>query len=207
MTVDEALPGAGFLRPAASSPAAEELFADDRQEAGYVMNLSHAWAHQPAAQQALMDQLGQAAAAAGLSYRQRAVLVAASAAGLGDPHCSLAWGRRLAVEAGDDVAAAVLRGDDDVLEPGDRALARWARQLARDPNGTTPADVEALREAGLDDAQIVAMTLYVALRIAFSTVNDALGARPDLQLVQKAPESVRQAVTYGRPVAAEASSV
>lgn len=205
MTVDETLPDRGFLRPAAPSRAAEELFADDRQEAGCVMNTSHAWAHQPAAQQTLMDQLQQAAADAGLSYRQRGILVAASAAGLGDPHCSLAWGRRLAGEAGDEVAGAVLRGDDDVLEPEDRALARWARQLARDPNGTTPADVEALREAGLDDAQIVAMTLFVALRIAFSTVNDALGARPDVQLAEKAPDSVRQAVTYGRPIAAEVS--
>jgi alkylhydroperoxidase family enzyme len=205
MTVEGTLADTGFLRPAARSAEADELFADDRQQAGYVMNISHAWAHQPAAQQALVDQLRQAASAAGLTFRQRAILVAASAAGLGDPHCSLAWGRRLAGEAGDGVAAAVLRGDDDVLEPGDRALARWARQLARDPNGTTPSDVEALRQAGLDDARIVAMTLFVALRIAFSTVNDALGARPDRQLVESAPEAVRRAVSYGRPPAAGAS--
>jgi alkylhydroperoxidase family enzyme len=206
MTADQTLPDTGFLRPAAPSSAAEELFAGDRQQAGYVMNLSHAWAHQPAAQQMLMDQLAQATASAGLSYRQRAVLVCASAAGLGDPHCSLAWGRRLAVEAGEEVAAAVLRGDDEGLEPGDRALARWARQLARDPSGTTPADVELLRELGMDDAQIVATTLYVALRIAFSTVNDALGARPDRQLVEAVPRSVREAVTYGRPTAAGPSA-
>ncbi|MGY1803212.1 carboxymuconolactone decarboxylase family protein [Blastococcus sp. SYSU D00922] len=198
MTVDQTGTDRGFLRPAAPSPAAEQLFADDRDEAGYVMNLSHAWAHLPGAQQALMDQLREAAAAAGLSFRQRGVLVAASAAALGDPHCSLAWGTRLADEAGDEVAAAVLRGDDDALEPGDRPLARWARQLARDPSGTTPADVDALRETGLDEAQILATTVYVALRIAFSTVNDALGARPDQQMVAAAPEAVRSAVDYGR---------
>ena len=138
MTVVDTLADTGFPQPAAPSPGAEAPFADDRQEAGYVLNTSHAWAHQPAAQQALMDQMGEASAAAGLSFRQRGILVAASAAGLGDPTAPLAWGRRLAREVGDDVAAAVLRGDDAVLEPGDRALARWARQLARDPNGTTP---------------------------------------------------------------------
>ena len=205
MTADETLPDTGFLRPAPPGRAVEELFADDRVESGYVMNLSHAWAHRPAAQAALTDQLRQAAADAGLSYRQRGILVAASASALGDPHCSLAWGRRLADEAGDGIAAAVLRGEDDVLEPEDRALARWARQLARDPSGTTQADVDALRAAGLDDAQILSMTVYVALRIAFSTVNDGLGARPDVQLVADAPESVRQAVTYGRPAASAAS--
>src|SRR3712207_1047089 len=101
MTVDQTSTDRGFLRPAPPSAAAEQLFAGDREEAGYVMNISHAWAHLPGAQQALMDQLKAAAAAAGLSFRQRGVLVAASAAGLGDPHCSLAWGRRLADEAGD----------------------------------------------------------------------------------------------------------
>src|SRR3712207_5612748 len=121
MTGDDMVPDFGFLRPAVPSPEAEELFADDRRDAGYVMNISHAWAHQPGAQRALMDQLKQAADAAGLSFRQRGVLVAASAVGLGDPHCSLAWGRRLAGEAGDDVAAAVLRGELDALEPQDRA--------------------------------------------------------------------------------------
>ncbi|WP_116452084.1 carboxymuconolactone decarboxylase family protein [Blastococcus litoris] len=205
MTSDPTLPDTGFLAPPAPSPGASRLFADDRGDMGYVMNLSHAWAHQPDLHDGLTELLKQAGAAAGLSFRQRGVLVAASAGALGDPHCSLAWGKRLAGEAGDDVAAAVLRGKDDGLGVGDRALARWARQLARDPNATTAGDVAALREAGLDDAQIAAMTLYVALRIAFSTVNDALGARPDQQLVAAAPEAVRSAVAYGRPPAGEAS--
>ena len=83
----------------------------------------------------------------------------------------------------------------------ERALARWARQLARDPNSTTAADVQALRAAGFDDAQIFAITVFVALRIAFSTVNDALGAAPDRQLGVEVPAEVRDAVTFGRPIA------
>ena len=92
----------------------------------------------------------------------------------------------------------MLRGDDDRLDPAERALAAWARQVARDPNGTAAADVEALRAAGYDDGQIAALTMFVALRIAFSTVNDALGARPGPELVASAPAAVRDAVTYGR---------
>jgi hypothetical protein len=41
----------------------------------------------------------------------------------------------------------------------------------------------------------------VALRLAFSTINDALGAQPDGALARALPPEVRQAVTYGRPVA------
>ena len=81
----------------------------------------------------------------------------------------------------------MLRGDDSALDDDERVLARWARQIARDPNSTTAADVEALRAAGFDDAQILAITVYVALRIAFSSVNDALGAQPDRAAGRRRP--------------------
>ena len=133
------------------------------------------------------------------TFRQRGILVAACASTLGDSYCSLAWGSQLAGDAGADLAGDVLRGDDAALDATERALARWARQVTRDPNATAAADVESLRAAGYDDAQIFAITLFVALRIAFSTVNDALGARPDRELLASVPDAVRDAVTFGRP--------
>lgn len=45
------------------------------------------------------------------------------------------------------------------------------------------------------------MTAFVALRVAFSSVNGALGARPDAPLRDAAPGAVRDAVVYGRPAA------
>ena len=197
MTTDDA----GFLRPAPPSPGADRLFAEDREKFGFVMNLSRAWSHLPDAHDALFGLLGRTAETAGLTFQQRGVIIAALASTMGDPHCSLAWGTRLAGAAGAELAAGVLRGDDSGLESADRALAAWARKLARDPNGTGEGDVEALRAAGYDDEQIAAVTVFVALRIAFSTVNDALGAQPNRDLAAAAPEAVRAAVTFGRPVA------
>jgi len=78
-------------------------------------------------------------------------------------------------------------------------MATWARNIVNNPNATTPADVQELREAGLSDEQIFAITAFVALRLAFSTINDALGASPHPQLVESLPPPVRQSVTYGRP--------
>jgi alkylhydroperoxidase family enzyme len=49
----------------------------------------------------------------------------------------------------------------------------------RDPNATTKADIERLRELGLGDREIFEATVLVAFRLAFSTINDALGAAPD----------------------------
>lgn len=59
-------------------------------------------------------------------------------------------------------------------------MAASARRIARDPNDTSPRDLQELRGAGFSYADIFAMTVYVALRVAFSTVNDALGPRDEL---------------------------
>jgi uncharacterized protein YciW len=78
-------------------------------------------------------------------------------------------------------------------------LASWARQVVRDPNATTEDQIERLREAGLGDREIFEATAFVAFRLAFSTINDALGAAPDQQLAEAAPRPVRASVSYGRP--------
>ncbi|MEP7088849.1 MAG: hypothetical protein ABI776_01980 [Nocardioidaceae bacterium] len=163
-----------------------------------MMNASRLWAHQPESFEALFALMGQAARGGALSFRQRGILVAACASAMGDSYCALAWGSKLAQAAGADLAGAVLRGGDEGLDGSERALATWARAVARDPNGIRAADVSRLGEAGLDDAQVVAVTLFVALRLAFSTVNDALGAVPDDGLLEAAPAPVRDAVTFGR---------
>jgi alkylhydroperoxidase family enzyme len=190
-----------YLSEPPASSAADAMYAEDRKAMGYVMTGSRVWAHGPALHDGLFDLMGQATAAAGLSVRDRGILIAACASTLGDSYCSMAWGYKLAAVAGADVTAGVLRGADGGLDGREQVLAAWARRLAADPNSSTPDDVEALRAVGYDDAQILAITAYVALRIAFSTVNDALGVQPEPELAALAPAAVRGAVTYGRPVA------
>ena len=187
-----------FLEAPPASPGVQRLYDGDLADRGFVMNLSTVWAHDPEARLALVELLDGVARRGGLSMRERGILISACASTLGDSYCSLAWGARLAEEAGPDVAAAVLTGTDEGLTDAERALAAWARSVTADPNAITAADVEALRAAGLDDARIFAVTAFVALRQAFSTVNDALGAAPDPQLRDDAPPAVRDAVTWGR---------
>jgi alkylhydroperoxidase family enzyme len=190
-----------FLEEPMPSPGVQRLFDADLNGLGFVANSSRLWAHDPSALDALSDLLGHVTRAGSLTHHQRAILISCCASTLGDSYCSLAWGKKLADDTGAEVAAGVLRGDDAPLDNSDRALARWARQLASDPNATTAADVRALRAEGFGDAQIFAITVYAALRIAFSTVNDALGARPDRQLGAEVPAEVRNAVDFGRPIA------
>jgi alkylhydroperoxidase family enzyme len=163
------------------------------------MNLTRAWAWQPELNAGLFDLVNKAKEAAGLSFRQRALLVTSTASGRGDSYCTLAWGARLAGETDVETATDVItRGDSPSLPPEDAALVRWGRLLATNPNATTPDHIAELRAAGFDDAGILAVSLFVALRLAFSTVNDALGARPDGELVERAPEGLVAAIDFGR---------
>jgi hypothetical protein len=192
--------GIGFLSIPDQTAAAQSLFDEDVSELGYVMNSSKLWAYQPGTVSGIFDLMRAATSANRLSVRQRGILVSACASTLGDSYCSLAWGSKLAQASDAQTASGVLRGQDDTLAPAEVAMAVWARKVARDPNRTSAADVQELRDAAFSDSQIFAITVFVALRIAFSAVNDALGVCPDAALSSTAPQEVLDAVTFGRPI-------
>jgi uncharacterized peroxidase-related enzyme len=190
-----------FLIDPPENSAVSTLYDNARAEDGYVMNLLRLWAWRPdvhaafmAARKALVDETT-------LSKRDIAVLNAATAGQRNDAYCSIAWGTRFAELADAESAGALLRGEDPTaLSDRELALARWARTVAADPNAATAEQVEALRAVGLSEREIFEATMLVALRLAFTTVNGALGAQPDRRLADQAPAPVRETVTFGRPV-------
>jgi uncharacterized peroxidase-related enzyme len=186
----------GDARPSDESAAA---FAADRADDGYVSNHTRLWAWRPDLRTDFLALRSGVMTSSTLTARDFAVLVTATASALRDSYCSLAWGNRLAGATDEDTAAAVIAGDSaPALSERELALAGWARQVVRDPNATTQADIERLRGVGLDDREIFEATAFVAFRLAFSTINDALGAQPDKQLADDVPAAVRAAVDYGR---------
>jgi alkylhydroperoxidase family enzyme len=187
-----------FIDDAPADEHVERMYATDLRVQGYVANQTRLWAHSPESMAALTYALSMAVEAAGLDVRQRALLVTTTAATMGDAYCAIAFGTKLASAAGEAAAVRALTGDDTGLDVADRALVRWTRRVVRDPSGTCAEDVRELRTAGFDDRQVMAITLFVALRQAFSTVNDALGAEPDASLLERVPDAVREAVSFGR---------
>lgn len=187
-----------FIDDAPADEHVERMYATDLRVQGYVANQTRLWAHSPESMAALTYALSMAVEAAGLDVRQRALLVTTTAATMGDAYCAIAFGTKLASAAGEAAAVRALTGDDTGLDVVDRALVRWTRRVVRDPSGTGAEDVRELRTAGFDDRQVMAITLFVALRQAFSTVNDALGAEPDASLLERVPDAVREAVSFGR---------
>jgi len=188
-----------FLSVPESSQANKSFLERSAHPDGFVMNLARTWAWRSDVYDgfgALRDQLTSNST---LTKRDQAVVVCATAAERGDSYCCLAWGRPLSHEAGPAVAAAVIAGADaDGLSARDKAIAAWARKVVANPNATTPEDVQALREIGFGEREIFEITAFVAFRLAFSTINDALGIRPDWQLLETLPEEVRNSVKFGR---------
>ncbi|MEU8307137.1 hypothetical protein AB0C84_26615 [Actinomadura sp. NPDC048955] len=197
----------GFLAAPPMTDEAQRMFDEDVADTGHVMNNSRLWAYRPGLVAGLFELLREAGKAAGLDARERGILIAACASAAGDSYCALAWGSRLAEESDADTAAAVLRGADAGLTARERALAGWVRKVAVIPHGTAGEDVQELRDTGWDDLQVFAITVFAALRIAFSTVNGALGARPDAAFRATAPPAVLDAVTFGRPIEDETSKL
>lgn len=187
-----------FLEEPAPSAGQKKLYAEDLADDGYVWNLTRVWAHQPEAHEQLMRLFALTADAAGLSPRDKAMIVIAQAAAVGDSYCAVAWGKRLTDWSDPPTAIAALTGSDEPFSEREQALAAWARTIARSPGSSGPDDIQRLRDAGFQEPQIMALTVYAGLRTAFSSVNGAVGARPDAALVDALDPAVRTAITWGR---------
>ena len=65
------------------------------------------------------------------------------------------------------------------LTGADRAIVHYALKLTRRPNGMQPNDVEALRAAGLTDAEIFEVALLTAYYNYTNRVAEGLGVEPE----------------------------
>jgi uncharacterized peroxidase-related enzyme len=190
-----------FLSNPPEDDAIRAILAKAESDDGFVMNYVRLWAWRSDVHLAFTGARQLLASKTKLGAREVAVLNSTTASSLGDSACSIAWGTKLAHLSDAETAASLLRGNDvPALSERERALHVWASAVAADPNRTTREDIEALREAGLTEAEIFDATLFVAFRLAFSTVNDALGVLTDRRLAQDAPAQVLASVTFGRAV-------
>jgi uncharacterized peroxidase-related enzyme len=188
-----------FLKQPVEDIKVRAMYQSDLKEDGFIMNFTRLWAWHPEFSEAFTQMRMLIPASNIFSKRELAVMVCSMARALGDSYCALAWGKRLADASSQETAAAVLASEEiPELSPREAALARWARHVVHDPNATTQADVDELKKAGLSERETFDATVFIALRLAFSTVNDALGVRPDPEVADRAPMAVRKAVNFGR---------
>lgn len=189
-----------FLRPAdPDDPAVAAMYARDVDALGYVANYTRVFSHRPAVY-AGWRALGAAVHESMPTHRYEVACVAAAGA-LRSSYCSLAHGRNLAEEVGEQTVTWLARGEDDRLTAEDAAIARLARKVATRAASMTAEDLVELRELGYDDGAILDVVTAAATRCFFATVLDATGALPDAALGEQDRE-MRDALTIGRPIQA-----
>lgn len=79
-----------FVETPPNSATRSALYARDIADDGYVMNLTRLWAWRPDVYDAFLNARKLVVEKSKLSLRERAVLVCAMAANLGDSYCALA---------------------------------------------------------------------------------------------------------------------
>ena len=169
------------------------LYAEERARMGYLPNFVRAFSMRPDVYRA-WQQLNGAVKAHDVRRYELATLAAARR--LRSSYCALAHGKVLAEQFLDPDA---VRGLPAGLDEADVAVLELADKVVVDATSVTQADVDRLRELGLDDAAIVDVVLAAAARCFFSKTLDALGVLPDAAYADLDPE-LRDALVVGRPI-------
>ena len=186
------------ISPAEARDRVREMYALEQADWGYVPDYAMAFCYRPG----VMERWGDLLTEIRRPVDPRRMELATFAAAHESRHsaCSLAHGAALAKMVGNEVVLAIAAGrEDEVLDPADVAVLRYARQIARDASKITPADIEDLRSHGLGDDEIFDIAANAASRCFFTKLLDALGVDADSGLMKLDPD-LRRALTVGRPI-------
>ena len=130
--------------------------------------------------------------------RRFELVTLAAARRLRSSYCSLAHGKILRDEHGEDVVGIVRERAG--LDATDAALIDFAEHIVDDATSIGDDDRERLRALGLTDLEIMDVVLAVTARCFFSKTLDALGVLPDAQYAELEPELL-EVLVVGRPIA------
>ena len=134
-----------------------------------------------------------------MELRRYELVTFAAAQRLRSTYCSIMHGNVLRDELGEDVLAIV--GDrEGTLDAVDLAVMDLAERVVVDATSVTRADLQRLRDLGLDDGEIMDVVLAAAARCFFSKTLDALCVQADAQFQELATE-LQAAFVVGRPIA------
>lgn len=194
-----------FIEPVAEdgAPAAvAAMYARDRKTWGFLPTFTRAFSHHPEAYAGWLQLI--TAIRGNMDTRRCELATLAAAQELRTTYCSVAHGRILRDRYLDAETVTRVAADhhDAGLDEVDVAVMDFATKVARDPTTIEEADVQALREHGLDDRDVLDLVLAVAARAFFATVLEALDARADVELTAGLEPDLLDALVAVRPPAA-----
>jgi alkylhydroperoxidase family enzyme len=137
---------------------------------------------------------------AGMDLRRYELATLAAARRLRSSYCSLAHGTVLQERFDEPVLEIVRDRHSAGLDAVDLAVMDLAERVVDDATAIADGDLQALRDLGLSEPEIMDVVLAAAARCFFSKTLDALGVRPDASYNELDPE-LRDALVVGRPIA------
>lgn len=176
-------------------------FASQRAFWGFLPNYAACFATRPEVAQAWAALSG--AVRDGMDRRRYELVTIAAARARRSTYCTTAHSMFLRDVCDDEASVRAIVADPEGggLDDQDRAVFAFATQVARDPASVEQPDVDALRAAGLSDAEVIDVVHAVAARLYFTTVLDGLGAQLDGQTAAAFEPGLREGMTVGRPAA------
>ncbi len=140
----------------------------------------------------------------GMDRRRFELVTIAAARARGSTYCTVAHAAFLRDVCGDGTAVESIAEHPDGagLSAVDRAVYTFAVKVAKDASSVEQTDVDALRAAGLSDADVADVVFAVAARCFFTAVLDGLGAQLDVETARTFAPAVLESMVVGRPVAA-----
>jgi uncharacterized peroxidase-related enzyme len=155
------------------------VYESDQSSLGYVPNHAKVFSLRPDVLEAWRSFQG--SIRKNLRLRRYELVTLAAARALNCRYCLLAHGSILIKNGvGVDQLRAILTDYHDAgLAPAEVAIMDFAERIARSADEMTQADVDALRALGLEDVEILDITLTATLRCFASKTFNALGAGSD----------------------------
>lgn len=156
-----------------------EIYEGDQKSMGYVPNHAKVFSLRPEVLEAWRTFQG--SIRKNLRLRPYELVTFAAAMALNCRYCLLAHGAILNKNgvSVDQLRAIFTNFHDAGLERVEVAIMEFAQKVARNANEMTQADVDALRALGLEDVEILDITLTATMRSFASKTFNALGAESD----------------------------
>ncbi len=186
------------IRPEDAGGAVAAMYGRQQSAWGYVPNYAKVFCHRPE----VMARWGMLLAEIKrpMDKRRFELVTFVAAHELRNTACALAHGKALHPYFSEAQVVAIAAGRlDGILDETEQAIVRFARQVAKDASQVTPAQVAALRERGLDEAEIFDVAATAAGRAFFTKVLDALGVEADSPC-RKLDPAFRDPLTVGRSI-------
>lgn len=176
------MPRVNLVTDTAATGDAQVLLSQIHGAFGATPNMFRAVANSPAALRSLWGSFG--ALGGGAIAAQLGEQIAVAVADRNACHYCLAAHTALGREAGVSAADMAAAQAGESSDPRTAAALRFALKLVDARGQVGAADVEALRSAGFDDAQIVEIVAHVALNLFTNYVNVAFDVPVDFPSVK-----------------------